>query len=310
MPKTALIFPGQGSQYIGMGKDLLQNFSNVSPIFEEASDAIGVDLKTLSFEGPEDQLNRTANTQPAILTASIAALEVLKSETGITGELLAGHSLGEYTALVHSGVFSYSDAVRIVRKRGELMQAAVPEGEGAMAAIIGMDDDDVVEICSEAAGDDVVSAANFNSPGQVVISGQKIAVDRALVIAKEKGAKRAIPLPVSAPSHCSLMKEAGKELNSVIEDLNMGDLGIPVVSNVDALSYPSVASVSGLLARQLISPVRWVDSVLHLKKEGAELIIEVGPGRVLSGLIKRIDRGLKTLNVEDTESLKKVRPEQ
>ena len=306
MPKTAFIFPGQGSQYIGMGKDLYQNFTVAREVFEEGSDAIGLDLKKMSFEGPEDLLNLTANTQPAILTSSIAALEVLKSETGVDADCLAGHSLGEYSALVHSGVFSFTDAVKIVRRRGELMQEAVPAGTGAMAAILGMEKDDIAEICNDASSVDMVSPANFNSPGQIVVAGSKKGVEAAVELAKERGAKRAILLPVSVPSHCSLMENAGEALRQYLEELPVGDVGIPVVSNVEAKPYPAKQDVIDLLVRQLSSPVKWDDSVLCLKMMGIETVIEVGPGKVLSGLVKRIDRALNLLNVEDSASLKKI----
>jgi len=306
MSKTALIFPGQGSQYVGMAKELLENFSYVGAVFEEASDATGLDLKKMSVDGPDTELNKTANTQPAILTASMAAMKVLNKETGIAGDILAGHSLGEYTALVHSGVIPFREAVRIVRKRGQLMQDAVPEGQGAMAAILGMDSDSVAGLCRDAAEGEVVSPANFNSPGQIVIAGQRAAVERATVLAKERGAKRAILLPVSVPSHCKLMEGAGKLLQKELEAISMGDFSLPVISNVEACAYPSVDAVAGLLVRQLSSPVRWDDSVRQLKKEGVTLAIEIGPGKVLSGLTKRIDRDIKTLNIEDMASLKNI----
>jgi len=306
MSKTALFFPGQGSQYVGMAKELLENFDYVSAVFEEASEAIGIDLRKISLEGPDIELNLTANTQPAVLTASMAAMKVLESETGIAGDILAGHSLGEYTALVHSGVIPFRDAVRIVRKRGQLMQAAVPEGKGAMAAILGMESDAVAGLCKDASEGEIVSPANFNSPGQIVIAGQRGAVERATVLAKERGAKRAIILPVSVPSHCKLMEGAGKSLRKELEALKMGLFSLPVISNVEASAYPSVDAVADLLVRQLSSPVRWDDSVRQLKKEGVSLAIEVGPGKVLSGLAKRIDRDIKTLNIEDMASLKNI----
>jgi len=239
MSKTALIFPGQGSQYIGMGKELYENFKAVRDIFKEASDAVKLDLSHLSFEGPEDQLNMTANTQPAILAVSLAALEVLKSETGVKADILAGHSLGEYTALVASGVFDFTDSLRVVRKRGELMQKAVPEGEGAMAAILGMERDEVAAVCRDAAEGETVSPANYNSPGQIVISGNRKAVERSIALAKERGAKRALLLAVSVPSHCRLMEGAALSLKSEIDKLALGKLGLPVISNADALPYPS-----------------------------------------------------------------------
>jgi len=306
MSKTAFIFPGQGSQYIGMGKDLYENFTVAREVFEEASDSIGLDLKKMSFEGPEDLLNMTANTQPAILTASMAALEVLRSERGLVADFLAGHSLGEYSALVHSGVFSFADAVKIVRKRGELMQEAVPAGTGAMAAILGMEKEDVAQICNEASAVDMVSPANFNSPGQIVVAGTKKGVETAVDLAKEKGAKRAILLPVSVPSHCRLMDGAGEALRGDLEMLSMGDISIPVVSNVEAKPYPAKEEVVNILVRQLSSPVKWDDSILCLKDLGIESVIEVGPGKVLSGLVKRIDRAINILNIEDSASLKKI----
>lgn len=307
MSKIAFIFPGQGSQSVGMGKELVLNFKLAAQVFEEASDAIGIDLKKLSFEGSEDELNLTANTQPAILTASIAALEVLKAETELQADLLAGHSLGEYTALVHSGVFAFADAVKIVRRRGEFMQAAVPGGEGAMAAILGMEKKEVAEVCSDAEDLGLVSPANFNSPGQIVVSGKKEAVERAVELAKERGAKRAIMLPVSVPSHCALMASAGDLLREELEKYKIGDLNVPVVSNVEASTYSSATEVPDLLVRQLSSPVRWDESVICLKDAGADIIIEIGPGRVLSGLVKRIDRTFNIKNIEDVSSLEKLK---
>ena len=307
MSKTAFIFPGQGSQSVGMGKELVLNFKVAAQVFEEASDAIGIDLKKLSFNGPEDELNLTANTQPAILTASIAALEVLKAETELQADLLAGHSLGEYTALVHGGAFAFADAVKIVRRRGEFMQAAVTSGEGAMAAILGMEKKEVAAVCSDAEAVDLVSPANFNSPGQIVISGKKKAVERAVELAKERGAKRALMLPVSVPSHCALMISAGDLLREELEKYKIGDLKIPVVSNVEASAYSSASEVSDLLVRQLSSPVRWDESVICLKEAGVETVIEVGPGRVLSGLVKRIDKSFNINNIEDISSLEKLK---
>ncbi|MBE9504721.1 MAG: ACP S-malonyltransferase [Proteobacteria bacterium] len=309
MSKTAFIFPGQGSQYVGMGKDLFLNFNKAKEIFEEASDAVSLDLRKLAFEGPEDKLNLTANTQPAILTTSIAALHVLTEETGLRADILAGHSLGEYTALVHSGVLSFTEAVKIVKRRGELMQEAVPEGQGAMAAILGMEKDEVASICADVSGEDIASPANFNSPGQIVISGHRDAVTKATELAKERGAKRAILLPVSVPSHCSLMEAAGKALRADLKNLSMGDLGIDVISNVEAAPYPDTDAVIDLLVRQLSSPVKWDASIIKLRELGIEKAIEVGPGKVLSGLVKRIDKEIKTTNIEDLSSLKKIQEE-
>lgn len=307
MSKIAFVFPGQGSQSVGMGKELVLNFKVAAQVFEEASDAIGIDLKKLSFEGPEDELNLTANTQPAILTASIAALEVLKAETGFKADLLAGHSLGEYTALVHGGAIDFADAVKIVRRRGEFMQAAVPGGEGAMAAILGMEKKEVADVCSDAESLGLVSPANFNSPGQIVISGEKKAVERAVELAKERGAKRAIMLPVSVPSHCALMLPAADLLREELEKYKIIDLKVPVVSNVEASIYSSAAEVSDLLVRQLSSPVRWDESLICLKDAGADTIVEIGPGRVLSGLVKRIDKTFNIKNIEDLSSLEKLK---
>ncbi len=301
------MFPGQGSQYVGMGRELFDNFKKARDVFEEASDTIKINLSRLAFEGPEDKLNLTANTQPAILAVSIAALEVLESETAVKADFLAGHSLGEYSALACSGLFNFSDSLRIVRKRGALMQKAVPEGEGAMAAILGMDKGDVSSVCIDAeGGGEIVSPANFNSPGQIVISGNRKAVERAAELAKERGAKRALLLSVSVPSHCKLMEDAALSLRREIEDLQLGNLNIPVVSNVDAVAYPSKDDAVDLLMRQLSSPVRWDDSIRYLINKGVETFIEVGPGRVLGGLVKRIDRSVDIFNIDDPASLKSL----
>ncbi len=292
-----------------MGKDLFLNFGKAKEVFEEASDAAGIDIGKLAFEGPEDRLNLTANTQPAILAVSMAALKVLAAETGLRPKLLAGHSLGEYTALVCSGVLSFSDAVRTVKRRGELMQEAVPAGTGAMAAILGMEKDVVALVCEEASEGDLVSSANFNSPGQIVIAGTREAVGRAVELAKERGARRALLLPVSVPSHCALMEGAGEALQTFLEGLDLGDFNIPVVSNVEAKPYPGKEAVVGLLVRQMSSPVLWDDSIACLKAEEVERVVEVGPGKVLSGLVKRIDKTIATAHIEDMASLKKIETE-
>ena len=292
-----------------MGKDLFLNFGEAKEVFEEASDAAGIDIATLAFEGPEDRLNLTANTQPAILSVSIAALRVLSSEAGLRPKFLAGHSLGEYAALVCSGVLSFSDAVKTVKRRGELMQEAVPAGTGAMAAILGMEKEEVALVCEEAGKGELVSSANFNSPGQIVIAGARDAVGRAVELAKEKGAKRAILLPVSVPSHCALMAGAGEALGLFLEGLELGDFAVPVVSNVEAKPYPGKSSAVDLLVRQMSFPVRWDDSIACLRAEGVVKVVEVGPGKVLSGLVKRIDKTIATANVEDLASLEKLETE-
>lgn len=300
----AFVFPGQGSQYAGMGKDLADNFPVARQAFEEANEALGFDLRQLCFAGPEGQLKLTANTQPAILAASVAALRVVEQETGLIPDFAAGHSLGEYSALVCAGALDFADAVRIVRQRGTFMQEAVPVGLGAMAAIIGLDGAELEAVCREAAGSDVVSPANFNSPGQVVIAGHAVAVERAMALAKERGAKRALPLPVSAPFHCALMVPAGERLQSVLDALAVAPMKLPVVTNVEAAPNAEARRVPELLVRQVSAPVRWDESVRKMAELGVERFVEIGPGKVLAGLIKRIVKGVSTHNVEDTAGLK------
>ncbi|WP_432821304.1 ACP S-malonyltransferase [Trichloromonas sp.] len=302
----AFVFPGQGSQFAGMGKDLAENFSVAREVFEEANEALGFDLASLCFNGPDEDLRLTTNTQPAILTVSIAALRVLQQETGLQPAYAAGHSLGEFSALVCAGTLAFADAVRTVRKRGAFMQEAVPVGVGSMAAMMGLEDGAIDGICAEAAQGEVVSPANFNSPGQVVIAGHASAVDRAIELAKAAGAKRALPLPVSAPFHCSLMKPAGDRLAEVLAAINFAPMQVPVVSNVEALPNADMARVMGLLVQQVSAPVRWDESVIKMSELGVERFIEIGPGKVLSGLIKRIAKGAVIQNVEDVASLKKL----
>lgn len=304
MNNDAFIFPGQGSQSAGMGKDLADNFAVARAVFEEADDAIGFHLSRLCFEGPEDDLKLTANTQPAILATSIAALRVLQAEAGLKPVLVAGHSLGEYSALVAAGAMSFADAVRTVRARGTFMQEAVPVGIGAMAAILGVEPDVLSIICEEAAQGEVVSPANFNSPGQIVIAGHASAVNRAIEIAKAKGYRKAMLLPVSAPFHCSLMKPAGDRLSTTLETIPMAPLTVPVVTNVEARANSDYQRVKELLVRQVSAPVRWEESVTHMVTQGATRFIEIGPGKVLSGLVKRIDKSCDTRNIEDSASLK------
>lgn len=306
MTKRAFVFPGQGSQYPGMGKDLYDNFPVARQIFEEADDALGSKLSNLCFEGPEDQLKLTANTQPAILTVSVASLRVLQTETGVSAEYLAGHSLGEYSALVAAGSIPFADAVRTVRARGTFMQEAVPVGVGAMAAILGVEPDMLNDICAEASQGEVVSPANFNSPGQIVIAGHMGAVNRAIEIAKARGFRKAMLLPVSAPFHSSLMTPAGEKLAEVLESINVNDLCAPVVTNVEAKPNNDKSRVKELLVKQVSAPVLWDASVREMVALGVAEFMEIGPGKVLSGLVKRIDKGVVTKNVEDAAGIKTI----
>jgi [acyl-carrier-protein] S-malonyltransferase len=297
------VFPGQGSQSLGMLADLATANSEVTQTFAEASDAVGVDLWQMAQQGPEDDLNRTENTQPALLAAGIAVWRVWQSRGGPQPALLAGHSLGEYTALVAAGSISLADGAHLVAQRGRFMQQAVPAGTGAMAAIIGMEDDQVVAVCRQSAGGGVVSAANLNSPGQVVIAGDSAAVERAMTAAQEAGARRAIPLAVSVPSHCDLMRPAADQLAEVLADTAIGTPTIPVIHNADVTSYQDAEEIRGALVRQLYQPVRWVETVRYLVEQGASDLVECGPGKVLAGLVRRIDRGLSTQALVDTASM-------
>ena len=303
MTKTAFVFPGQGSQYPGMGKGLADNFEAARHVFQEADEALGFKLSTLCFEGPESNLKLTANTQPAILTTSFAAFRVVETETGCKADYLAGHSLGEFSALVAAGVLDFTDAVRTVRARGTFMQEAVPFGVGAMAAILGVDSAVLEEICIEAAQGEVVSPANFNSPGQIVIAGHAGAVGRAIEIAKSRGYRKAMLLPVSAPFHCSLMMPAADRLAAVLADIPVRTISQPVVSNVEAEPNSDPGRVKELLVKQVCAPVLWDGSVHKMIDLGVSRFIEIGPGKVLSGLIKRISKDVETLNVEDQSSL-------
>jgi len=303
--KIALIFPGQGSQVVGMGKDLAQQYPVARQTFEEADDALGYRLSQLCFEGPEEQLRLTEITQPAILTASVAALRVL--ETRIPKPCyVAGHSLGEYAAHVASGTFSFADAVRTVRNRGKYMQAAVPVGVGAMAAILGMDLKKVADVCQDAAQGEVCSPANINSPEQVVISGNTAAVERAAKLADERGAKRAKLLPVSAPFHCSLMKPAQDRLEEDLKKVKMQKPVYPVACNVDAAFVTDDLRALETLVRQVTGSVKWDECMRVLIAEGVATFIEVGPSKVLTGLMRQIDRSKKCVNVEDGGSLAKT----
>jgi [acyl-carrier-protein] S-malonyltransferase len=295
----AFIFPGQGSQFAGMGKDLADNFSVARHVFEEANDALGFDLSSLCYNGPEEALKLTANTQPAILTTSVAALRVLESEAGLVPAFAAGHSLGEFSALVGVGALSFADAVCTVRQRGTFMQEAVPVGTGSMAAILGLDPELLNVVCEEAAEGQVVSPANYNSAGQVVIAGHAEAVARAVELAKEKGAKRAMLLPVSAPFHCSLMAPAGERLVEVLADISMNEMLLPVVTNVEATPNQDASRVCDLLVRQVCAPVRWQETIACMVNLGVKRYIEIGPGKVLSGLVKRMAKGSTIQNVQN-----------
>lgn len=306
MSEVAFIFPGQGSQHVGMGKELADNFKIARETFQEADETLGFSISSLCFNGPEEDLKLTSNTQPAILTASIAALRVLSSETGIHPVLLAGHSLGEYSSLTAANAMSFSDVVRTVRLRGKFMQEAVPAGEGAMAAILGLEADEVEDICRQAAQGEVVSPANFNSSWQIVISGHAEAVSRAVELALERGAKKAIMLAVSAPFHCSLMKPAAEKLKEALQDIPVYDIHTPVISNADAQPYPSKGKIKDLLVKQVNHPVRWEESMREMVSKNIKTVIEIGPGKVLTGLMRRITREVKTLNMEDLEGLKEI----
>lgn len=304
--KLAFVFPGQGAQHVGMGKNLYENFDEVKTLYKEASDALGYDVADLSFNGPAEELNKTHRTQPCLLVASIAAYTALESK-GIKPDVVAGHSLGEYSALVASSVFSFRDAVKLTEKRGQLMQQAVPEGKGLMAAILGLDKERVDEICVSVKSG-YAAPANYNCPGQIVISGEKEAIEEAMKLLKDAGAKRAILLAVSAPSHCALMENASRALSEFLslENIGINAPAIPVVSNADAILLDTVDSIKASLVKQLSHPVLWEDSIRKIFQSGTKVFIEVGPGKVLSGLIKRIEPEAVIFNVEDIESLEKT----
>lgn len=301
---TAFIFPGQGSQAVGMCSQLAEEFASVKLLFEQASDALGVDLWAMTQEGPADQLGMTENTQPALLTAGVAAWQVWRELGGAKPTVMAGHSLGEYTALVCAGALGFEDAVTLVRDRGRYMQAAVPAGEGGMAAILGLEDDAVREVCQQAAGDGVLEAVNFNAPGQVVIAGSAAAIERGAEVAKAAGAKRAMPLPVSIPAHSSLMSSATEKLAARIDQVDVSTPDIPVIHNVNVEIASSADEIKGNLINQLDSPVRWVETVQTMKANNVERTIESGPGKVLCGMVKRIDRGITTAAIDTPDALR------
>ena len=299
----AIVFPGQGSQAVGMLSELYQQHDVVKHTFAEASAALGYDLWALVANGPEADLNETQRTQPALLTASVAVWRLWQQQGGATPAYFAGHSLGEYSALVCAGVLTLADAVKLVEKRGNYMQQAVPAGVGAMFAIIGLDDAAIVKACADAARGEVVSPVNYNSPGQVVIAGHKAAVERAGELCKAAGAKRALPLPVSVPSHCALMRPAAEQLVTDLTALHFNNAVIPVVNNVDVAIAPDAAAIKDALVRQLYSPVQWTQTIEWLAAQGVTQVLELGAGKVLSGLIKRIDKNLSCTSVGDIASL-------
>lgn len=302
MPKIACIFPGQGAQYTGMGKELAESYREAMDIFDLAGERLGIDMKKLCFEGDEEELKKTENTQPSILTVSIAMLEVLKLK-GIEPQVTAGLSLGEYSALVASKAISFVDAVALVKKRGKYMQEAVPAGEGTMAAVMGMERSSVMDCLKMASGYGVVEAANFNCPGQIVIAGHTKAVEMACSILKDKGARRVIMLPVSAPFHSSLLKPAGEKLAAELENVEISDNKVPVISNVNAQVIMNKYEIKKCLIEQVSSSVLWEDSIKKMIDMGVDTFIEVGPGRTLSAFMKKIDKNLHVHNVEDIESL-------
>lgn len=306
MGKIAFIFPGQGAQYVGMGAELYKNFKSARDVFSTADEVIGFNLSELCFYGPEDKLKETVVTQPAVLTTSIACLSVLK-EFGILPDAVAGLSLGEYSALVAAGSIDLEDAVPLVQKRGQFMQEAVPLGEGAMAAVMGLSREDVEHLCRKASEAGVVEPANFNCPGQIVIAGHTGAVKEAVRIAKEMGAKKVVELPVSAPFHTRLLEPAGIKLEKELSKVDVEDTKVPLVANVSAEFIHTREQIKAALIKQVSSPVKWEDSIRRLAREGITTFVEVGPGKALSGFVKKIDRSLKTFSVENLDGLLKLK---
>ena len=304
MKKFAMVFPGQGSQAVGMLAELAEQFSIVEETFKQASEVLGYDLWSLVQHGPADELNKTWQTQPALLAASVAVYRVWQQQyPQLQPTLMAGHSLGEYSALVCASAIDFQDAVKLVELRGKLMQQAVPEGTGAMYAIIGLDNDSIIKACQNAEQGEVVSAVNFNSPGQVVIAGAKAAVERAAVLCKEAGAKRALPLAVSVPSHCALMKPAADQLAVSLESIAVKSPAVAVINNVDVKTENDAQAIRHALVRQLYSPVRWTETVEKMATNGIEVLVEIGPNKVLNGLTKRIADNLQAVSVNDPASL-------
>lgn len=305
MGKLAFVFAGQGAQAVGMGKELAENFECANKVFDEASEALGLDIKKMIWDGDTETLMITENTQPTIVTMSTAALRVLE-EKGIKPDVVAGLSLGEYTAHIASGSLKFADAVKLVQKRGKYMQEEVPVGKGAMAAIIALTPDEVLDCCKKASSVGICEAANFNCPGQISVSGETAAIDKCCEIAKEKGAKRAIKLAVSAPFHCSMLIGAGEKLATELENVEVYDMNIPVITNVTADYVCDKDSIKDLLKRQVSSSVKWEESVRKMIADGVDTFIEVGPGKALSGFVKKIDKDVNVFNVEDMASLEKT----
>jgi [acyl-carrier-protein] S-malonyltransferase len=305
MKKTAFIFPGQGAQYVGMGKEIAEKYEASMNIFDKASDALGFDVKEMVFNGDDETLKITENTQPAIFTASIACMQPLL-ENGIVPAITAGLSLGEYAAHIASGSLCFEDTVKLVKLRGKYMQEAVPVGVGTMAAIIGLSNEDVIEACKVAGSEGTVEPANFNCPGQVVVAGEVKAVEKLVEICKEKGAKRALVLPVSAPFHSSMLSSAGEKLEKELENVEVKDMNIPVVTNVTGDIIKNKDDIKDLLVKQVSSPVLWEKCMRKMVDEGIETFVEIGPGKVLNGFARKIDRSITVMNVEDLASLEKV----
>lgn len=304
MDTIGIVFPGQGSQYVGMGRELYEKFHSVREVFDQAGDALGIDMVRLCFEGPQDALDLTPNTQAAVLTVDVALYRVFEEVIGVEPGVLAGHSLGEYAALCAAGAIDFPDAVRLVYARGQYQQEAVPPGEGCMAAVVGLDRDAVEEICrSVDTGCGIVAVANDNSPGQFVVSGNTAAVEEAMARAREGGARMVVRLPISVPCHCSLLDGAAQRLGESLDSVAIRDCRVTVIPNFDPEALHTGETTRGLLVEQLHSPVRWQETVARISRMGVRTVVEIGPKKTLSGLIRRIDRGIKTLNIEDRASL-------